>query len=161
MSELIKGETPSDGIQNVQLDSNKNLKVVLASDVELGSVEIQDKDGTNRLVIDGDGKIGVSSPSTVAGGVKTVTTAGTGLQIISASTPSQYVIITALLANTGTIYVGGADVDKTTMNGIALTVAADKDGIKIPGSCIIPINNANKIWIDATVNGNGVSFVVV
>ena len=135
--------------------------MITATDVD-PSKRALDVNVANELTIETLPDIEIDmTPSTIAGGIKTVTTAGTGEKIITASTPAQYVIITALLANTGTIYVGGADVDKTTMNGIALTVAADKDGIKIPGSCIIPINNANKIWIDATVNGNGVSFVVV
>lgn len=127
-----------------------------------GEVEGSNGDIVN-VKVDDDGNITIKPKpaSSITGGVKTVTTAGTGEKIITASTPAQYVIITALLANTGTIYVGGSDVDKTTMNGISLTVAADKDGVKVPGSCIIPINDANKVWIDSTVNGNGVSFVVV
>ena len=51
--------------------------------------------------------------------------------------------------------------DKTTKNGIALTNPADSAGVKAPASCIIPIDDANKIYVDVTVNGEGVQFVVV
>ena len=135
--------------------------MITATDID-PSKRALDVNVANELTIEELPDIEIDlTPNAIVGGVKTIGTAGTGEKIITASTPAQYVIITALLANTGTIYVGGSDVDKTTMNGISLTVAADKDGIKVPGSCIIPINDANKVWIDSTVNGNGVSFVVV
>lgn len=136
-----------------------------------GSVKIEDADDSDKqLAIDAAGKIGVSSlpdlevdltPTTIAGGIKTVTTAGTGEAIVATTTPAQYVIINALTTNTGLVYIGGSDVDKTTKNGIVLSVASDSSGVKVPGSCIIPIDDASKIYEDVTVNGEGVQFVIV
>lgn len=101
------------------------------------------------------------APSAISGGIKTVTTTGTGEALVTTATPCQYVIINALSTNTGIAYIGGSDVDKTTKNGIALTVPADSAGVKAPASCIIPIDDAAKIYVDVTVSGEGVQFVIL
>lgn len=105
--------------------------------------------------------IGITPPTTLVAGVKTVTTAGTGERITATSTPCQYVIISALPDNTGTVFVGGSDVDKDTMNGIPLTNPADGDGIKVPSSIIIPIDDLNKLYVDVTASGEGISYTVL
>lgn len=82
--------------------------------------------------------------------VKTVTTAGTRVQISTTSRPVTGVIIRALSTNTGTIYVGNATV--ASSNGFPLLM----------GEAIsIPINNLNKVYIDSSVNGEGVRYIAV
>lgn len=86
-------------------------------------------------------------------GKKTVTTAGAaealGSQVVNAP-----VTIKALLANTGTIYVGndGAG-DVASTNGFELA-AGDQITYEFVG-------NLASIWIDSSVNGEGVSFSIL
>lgn len=83
-------------------------------------------------------------------GQKAVTTAGTRVQLIAASTPLPkggcYII--PWPTNTGVIYVGGSDVSSTV-------------GVRIGTGMLLPypIDDANEIWIDASVSGEGVSFI--
>lgn len=97
------------------------------------------------------GAISVSSvsPSTLANGQKTVTLAGTA-EVLGASTAIQGVIIKANDANTGIIYVGDASVDST--NGYALRRNA---------SVAFDIDNLDDVYIDSSVNGEGVSYLTV
>jgi hypothetical protein len=86
-------------------------------------------------------------PSTPYNGNVTVTTAGTRVQLSGASVPVKFVIIRAHIANTGTIYVGDSAV--AAANGYRLTA----------GEPILwPIDNLNKLYVDASVNGEGVSY---
>lgn len=81
---------------------------------------------------------------------KTVTTAGSAEQLITASTPCKSVIVKALETNTGNIYVGFSGVDST--NGIDIG----------SGSAVnISINNVNLLYIDSDNNGEGVSVIYI
>jgi hypothetical protein len=88
------------------------------------------------------------APTTVINGKTTVTTAGTNVQLTTNSCKS--IVIKALVANTGSIFVGNATV--SSANGFVLasgdTVALD-------------INNTNVVYIDSSVNGEGVSFLAI
>ena len=91
----------------------------------------------------------LSPPSSITNGNATVTTAGTRVQLLS-STNCRYVIITANVNNTGTIWVGGN------------TVAAGTGHPLVALQYIkIDINDVSKIYIDSTVNSEGVSFIYV
>lgn len=86
----------------------------------------------------------------VSHGKKTVTTAGTDV-VLAASTDAKWVCIQAYRANTGQIAVGGTGVDATAANG---------DGVSLSGgeSITLPIDNLADVYIDATVNGEGVRY---
>jgi hypothetical protein len=90
----------------------------------------------------------VAPPSTVYAGQKTVTTAGTELALGTSQALTQGVWIKALHANTGFIYVG-------------LTGVSSADGFVLDAgeSIFIPIDNRATIFIDSSVNGEGVSYV--
>jgi len=109
-----------------------------------------------ELLTDDKGRVltasstGPSGITSITGGTRTVTTAGTAVQLTSASTPCKSVIIQGDVDNTGTIYVGGSDVDSTTQNGYALDSSAP---------IAIEIDNLNKIYIDATSSGEKVGFI--
>ena len=91
---------------------------------------------------------GTISPTAILSGKKTVTTAGTPVNI--ASNQCQAVTIKALIANTGTIYVGPSSV--TSANGHQLD----------PGESVsFDIANTNAVWLDAAVNGEGVTWLAV
>ena len=87
----------------------------------------------------------------IVSGRKTVTAAGTAEPLVAASTPCEKVDIQAELDNTGEIVVGGSGVIAAagTRKGIALR-AGD--------SYTLEIDDVTDIYIDATVNGEGVTF---
>jgi hypothetical protein len=97
----------------------------------------------------------MTTPSTITDGRQTVTTAGTRVQLISGSTPCTQVIVTALLANTNAVTVGGVTVvgAASTRAGIPLFVNSGA-----PDSVTLNIDNVNKVYIDSVTNGEGVSF---
>jgi 2-succinyl-5-enolpyruvyl-6-hydroxy-3-cyclohexene-1-carboxylate synthase len=84
-------------------------------------------------------------------GVKTVTTAGTDVALVSASTPCRWVTIQAQTDNTGIIAVGASGVDATVATGTGVALAVSE-------SITLAIDNLDDIYIDSTVNGEGVRY---
>jgi hypothetical protein len=103
----------------------------------------EDEDGkpTTRVLL----KVG----NTVQGKVKDVTTAGTAVRLDDL--PSTEVTVIAKKSNTGSIYVGGSDVS-STVYGVELLANE---------SFTFNISNANAIYINSSVNGEGVSYVTI
>ena len=86
----------------------------------------------------------------VGHGVKTVTTAGTDVALAT-STVCKRVDIQAQTDNTGLIAVGGSGVDATVATGTGI--------ILNPGDVYsLEIDNLADIYIDSTVNGEGVRY---
>lgn len=86
-------------------------------------------------------------------GQKTVTTAGTPVQLTASTRPlSEGVLIRAKAANNGYIYVGfGA-------SGVSSTLGYELS----PGeSTLVPVKRADGIWIDSSVSGEGVCFMLI
>lgn len=85
-------------------------------------------------------------------GTKTVTTAGTRVQVSASSVPCKCVIVSADLGNTNPIVVGGANVVAASgsQQGIVL--------IPANGPVTLNINNLNKIYVDAITNGDKLSY---
>jgi len=81
--------------------------------------------------------------------VASVTTAGTRVQLPTLSCSK--VTIIAKRANTGYIYVG--------MNTVSSTVYAVELSAK--DSMDFGVNNLNELWIDSSVNGEGISYAVI
>ena len=88
----------------------------------------------------------VAIPTTIVGGTKDVTTAGTR-EALGASTTIKSVTIRAKAANGGNIYVGGVTVDSA--NGIAL---AANDSVELD------IANLATVYVDSSIDGEGVGF---
>lgn len=86
----------------------------------------------------------------IAHGSKTVATAGTD-EALASSTACKKVTIEAYAANTGQIAVGGSGVDATAATGTGITLSA-RDSVTID------IDNLADIFIDSTVNGEGVRY---
>jgi hypothetical protein len=84
-------------------------------------------------------------------GRKTVTTAGTAVQL-GASTGAESVAITALSTNTGVICVGGSGVKAATSERTGIALSAGQ-------SASVPTDDVGDIYLDATVNGEGVSWL--
>lgn len=96
----------------------------------------------------GSAWVKTQQPTAVISGSQNVTTAGTRVQLATNTCVS--VSIKAKAANTGTIYVGDATVAST--NGYQL---AAKESISFD------IDNTNRVYIDSSVNGEGVTFLAV
>jgi hypothetical protein len=90
------------------------------------------------------------SISAIGHGVKTVTTAGTDV-VLASSVNAKWVIIQAQTDNTGVIAVGASGVDATVATGTGVALAAGE-------SVSLPANDLANIYIDSTVNGEGVRY---
>ena len=93
---------------------------------------------------------GISVSEVFGSGQKSVTTAGTRVQLSSVSYLIHSITIKAKSGNTGSIYVGASDVIST--NGFILAAG---EGISLD------VDNLNDIWLDSSVNGEGVSYFFV
>ena len=83
-------------------------------------------------------------------GQKNIATAGVAEALVATSTPSIEVLIQAKRTNTGRIYVGGASVPND-----------DTAGIYLSASQSLPLSsqNLNQIFINATQNNDGVTYI--
>lgn len=88
-------------------------------------------------------------------GQKTVTTAGTAVQLGTQATLGGEVVIKALSTNTGLIYVGndGAG-DVASTNGFVLS---KNEWVELD---VCKVSSLAAIWIDSSVNGDGVSWIL-
>lgn len=103
-----------------------------------------DLQGRQRVVTD-------HSVGTLGHGVTNVTTAGTDVAL-AGSAVCKWVVVQAQSDNTGYIAVGITGVDATVATGNGVLLA--------PGQAVtIPIDNLSKVFIDATVNGEGVRYL--
>lgn len=94
-----------------------------------------------------------NAPSTIGDGFKNVTTAGTRVALVSSSTPVVCVTVTATSSNTGQIVVGGSTV-------VAAGAGTTRRGTPLSAneSYTLYIDDLADVYIDATVNGEGVTF---
>lgn len=81
-------------------------------------------------------------------GKKTVTTAGTRVALASSQAILSGVTVKALAANTGVIYVGNSSVAST--NGFQLAAGE---------SVFLEIADLATVYLDAAVNGEGVTYL--
>lgn len=84
-------------------------------------------------------------------GQETVTTSGTEVQLVASSTPCSSIVIKALSTNTGSIAIG-SNSSVTVSNGFLL-VANE--------SVSLDLDNVQDVYIDTTVNGEGVSWIAI
>ena len=101
---------------------------------------------TALLILDALG--GITPAKTISNAQATVATAGTQIRLSAQS--AQSITIKAKIANTGIIYVGNAGVSSS--NGFELS-AGD--------TVSLDINDASDVWINSTVNGEGISYITI
>jgi len=94
-------------------------------------------------------RVEVESANTIISG-QTTTNAATRVQVSATSTSISSISVKALSTNTGLVYVGDVTVDSS--NGRELQAGESVD---------IDITNLNLIYIDVSVNGEGISYVAV
>ncbi len=85
-------------------------------------------------------------------GRKAVTTPSTPVQLSTTSVPCLWVYLTAFHANTGIVVAGISTVVATASSRAG--VAMDK-GVSV----LMPASNLNTVYLDATVTGEGCSWV--
>ena len=85
-------------------------------------------------------------------GQTTVTTAGTEVQL-NADTPCNAVIVKALPANTGVMYIGN--------NGSNAVASTTGYPLSAKEYVVIERKNLNQWYVDASVNGEGVAWIVM
>ncbi len=109
-----------------------------------GNNDVSLNTGTNAI-----GRVGHNITG-IAHGVKTITTAGTD-EVLASSTACKRITIQSQTDNTGLIAVGASGVDATeaTGNGIILYAGDTYE---------IETDNLADIYIDSTVNGEGVRY---
>lgn len=86
----------------------------------------------------------------IANGQKIVTTAGTQVALTTDADTYVSIVIKALAGNTGDIYVGDSDVSSS--NGFVLDAGE---------AVSIDFKILSRIWIDSSVNGEGVSWLAI
>jgi hypothetical protein len=90
--------------------------------------------------------------SFIGSGKKIISTAGTRETLVNTSTPCKEVLIMALPTNTGEIWVGDSNVSASDNIGVVLY---SKDAV------LIEIDNLQKVYLDATIDGEGVSYIYI
>jgi hypothetical protein len=110
---------------------------------------------TSRLLVNSTitGNVSVVSGVTgIADGRKVVATAGSRETLVAATTSCKKVDIVAELDNTGVIVVGGSTV---------VAAAATRRGVPLEAgdSYSMEIDDLVDIYLDTTVNGDGVTFI--
>jgi hypothetical protein len=92
--------------------------------------------------------VALSAITVIVHGQKTVTTAGTEVVLGSSTALKSGVRIKALHANTGWIYVGANPVTLST--GFVLDAGEE---------VFVEVSNLATVYIDSSVNGEGVSYI--
>lgn len=176
VSGAISGtEMQVDIVGSLPAGTNTIGKLAANNGVDIGDVTINNaggasainiQDGGNTITVDGtvsveggnstdvvislDGEV-VSTTHTITGiahGSKAVTTAGTPVPL-AASTTCKRITIQANTDNTGIIVVGGSGVSAASGTGVAL-YAGDAYELEI--------DNLADVYLDSSVNGEGVRF---
>ena len=147
---------------SVKLSNGKNfvrlekiLEQVAKSTKEANHQFVSYTSGPSEVDISTSSQTAISKPQgygTIGTGRKTVTTAGTAVQLSSTSVPCKKVIIIGEEDNTETIAVGGSSV---------VAALSTRQGIPLAAfhSDVFYIDNLNKIYIDSVEDGEGVTYV--
>jgi len=111
-------------------------------------VDALESEGIDELRVNVESTVQPPSPTSVVSGKDTITAAGTHEQMANVACKS--VTIRALSTNTGIIYLGPDGV--TAATGYQLSAGESVD---------IAIDNVNRIYIDASVTDEGVTYLAV
>jgi hypothetical protein len=92
-------------------------------------------------------------------GTKVVTTAGTRVQLSTATTTCISLTIQVLSTNAGTIWIGGNNVSASGTIGLALSPSVTPPASAAFGpSSTTALYSLSEIWLDATNSGDGVTY---
>lgn len=127
-----------------------------ANEVVAAHVEVKNTTPIGIVLMDGEAEVDFSNivaSNTGVTGLKAITTANTPEQITATSTPIKRVVIQAKSSNVGTIVIGFA-------NTVRASPSASINGIDLQAgdAYTVDINNLNKVWIDASISGESVTY---
>ena len=127
-------------------------KLAANDGVDIGDVTVNNEAASGVYVRPGTSATwaisSVAIPTTIYHGQKTVTTAGTEVALAASQAILSGVRIKALAANTGDIYVGANPVTSST--GFVLDAGEE---------VFVEVANLATVYIDSSVNGEGVSYI--
>jgi hypothetical protein len=127
---IMKGESPTGGLLTLQLTDDGYVK----TDVTDTGFKLIDKDGTNQLVIDSNGKIGVSSLPTITianTGFKLLDTGGTNALSIDSSGHAQVDVQSLPSITIANTSFGVSSLPAITIGNTAFGVSSLPSGITI------------------------------
>lgn len=109
---------------------------------------------TNSFAVDTDGKLitVAGAASSVTDSTTTITTSGTAVQLTATATPCKAVVVDPYETNAGVVVWGASTV---------VAAAATRRGARVQGPTTIQINDASKIYVDSTISGDKVAWVVL
>ena len=134
-------------------DNRRFVMLGVTNDADLNHRMIRVDPTTGALLVDQPSGSGNNplTPSSITEGSKVVSIAGTPETLVGTSTPCKYVFLQAYLSNTDNVAFGGsATVDPSGTGDGTLLEPGD--------SCTVFISNAQKIFLDAVVSGEGVRY---
>jgi len=102
-----------------------------------------------KVTANGEVLTAAAGSTSLKAAVITIPTAGQKIRL--PDYPCREITIIGKVQNTGKIFVGGSDVNKSNYG--AELVAKD--------SITLSVNNANLIYIDSTVSGEGISYIAL
>lgn len=142
---------------SIFLTTDSDGKLQVATDLQVVSVTATDvtiHDSTtpeNKLKINTDGSVNTQLSGSNLKEATTVNVLVAGTRVQLPDLVCSQVMIIAKRGNTGYIYVGGDDVSATVYG-------ADLGEL----DCVVlPVSNTNEIYIDASVGGEGISYVAI
>ena len=89
----------------------------------------------------------------IISGQKTVTAAGTAVQLATSRQVASALMVKALNGNTGLVYVGQVSGDVSSANGVPLAA-----GESVVFSFV---GNLAEVWVDSAVNAEGVAWLML
>lgn len=89
-------------------------------------------------------------------GATNIPIAGTAVPLSAISAACNEILIQARRTNVGRIYIGGLGITNADNGGVMLQPVADPGQ---PGSIQISAQNLNQIYLNASVGGDGVTFI--
>lgn len=129
-------------------DNRVTVSAGVSDDSDTDIIQLRVDPLTKRLLVDGVVDHNITG---IGHGIKTVTTAGTDV-VLATSTTCKRVLIQSQTDNTGLIAVGASGVDATEATGTGAILYAG-DAVEMD------IDNLSDIYIDSTVNGEGVRYI--
>ena len=89
----------------------------------------------------------------VISGQKAVTTAGTAVQLHASQRANGTLMVKALTANTGLVYLGNVNGTVSSANGMPLAA----------GEVVVleSVGSLADVWLDSAVNGEGVAWLIL
>ena len=88
------------------------------------------------------------------GSARTITSSGTAVRLAASRTLVRSFTAQAKAANTGVVYLGGANVLAASANGVALTAGVGIGYVAVGERKDSNMYDLNQFWVDSTISGD-------